>query len=379
MFKYYVTCLLLFFTFAIVCGMTLNEDVSKEATVVAVGDNLIHPVVFNDALQQDGSYNFAPMYRHVKDDIQEPDLAFVNQESPLGGDDRPFSGFKQFNTPSRVAQDIVDTGFDVINGANNHALDQGDSGVRNNIQTWNKFNHILFTGIFNSEKSSKAIPTITVNGIKVSVLSYTYGTNDMTSQYPYTVKQFDKKTIQRDVRKAKRQSDVVMVSAHWGRENQHKPDDSQKKYAQLFADEGVDVVLGTHPHVIQPIEWVKSTYNHHQTLVAYSLGNFLNGQYGGDENNQLLGRLNFKIVEAPKGPHLENVTWTSMVNHYEQAVPTDKRTRHHFNIYNLDDYNNKLAQQHGLNSDAKSQWNIKHLQDITKDVIDDQYLNEKSL
>ena len=217
--------------------MALAEDVTDEASVVAVGDNLIHPVVYNDALQKDGSFNFKPMYSHIKNDIQSPDLAFINQESPLGGDDRPFSGFKNFNTPSQIAQDVVETGFDMVNGANNHSLDQGDEGVLNHLKTWNKFDkQVLFTGIFNSEKDAQTIPVMTVNGIKVSLLSYTYGTNEMTSQYPYTIKKFDEKTIQQ-IYKSKKQSDVVMVSAHWGLKITIQPNHTQKKYAQLFADE----------------------------------------------------------------------------------------------------------------------------------------------
>ena len=380
MYRYYITSVVIFLVFSLICGMALAEDHSEKLSVVAVGDNLIHPVVYHDAQHSDGTFNFKPMYSNIKKDIASPDLAFVNQESPLGGDDIPFSGFKRFNTPSQVAGDIVATGFDVINGANNHSLDQGDQGITNHIQTWEKFNHnVLFTGIYNSKKEANRVHTISKNGVKISVLSYTYGTNDMVSNYPYTVKTFDEATIKHDIRKAKKQSDVVMVSAHWGNENHHTPNKTQKKYAQLFANEDVDVVIGTHPHVIQPVKWVKAKNHHHKTLVAYSLGNFLNGQYSGDENNQLLGRIHFDIVKEPKGVHLENVKWTSMVNHYEQARPTNKQTRQHFKIYNLDDYTSQLAQKHGLQYDSDSEWNVKHLQDITKDVIDNKFLNEKSL
>lgn len=182
MYRYYTTSVVIFLVFSLICGMALAEDNSKKISVVAVGDNLIHPVVYNDAQQSDGTFNFRPMYSKVKKDITTPDLSFVNQESPLGGDYIPFSGFKQFNTPSQVANDIVATGFDVINGANSRALDQDDRGVNQNIHTWQKFNNnILFTGIFNSKKEADRVHTITINGIKVSVLSYTYGTNDMTS------------------------------------------------------------------------------------------------------------------------------------------------------------------------------------------------------
>ena len=151
MVKYYVSCIVLFLLLQFsVAWHWLKMLLMKHQWLR--GDNLIHPVVYNDALQQDGSFNFKPMYSHIKNDIQSPDLAFINQESPLGGDNRPFSGFKNFNTPSQIAQDVVETGFDMVNGANNHSLDQGDEGVLNHLKAWNKFDkHVLFTGIFNSK------------------------------------------------------------------------------------------------------------------------------------------------------------------------------------------------------------------------------------
>ncbi|MDU4449567.1 MAG: CapA family protein, partial [Staphylococcus lugdunensis] len=207
---------------------------------------------------------------------------------------------------------------------------------------------------------------------------YTYGTNGQISQYPYTVKTFDEATIKKDVRKAKEHSDAVIVSAHWGNENHTMPNEKQQKYAQLFADEGVDVVLGMHPHVIQPVKWVKGK-NQHQTLVAYSLGNFLNGQYTSTEWNQLLGRLNFNLEKTSKGVTVNNVKWRSMVNHYEQSKPMDKRTRKHFVLYNLHDYTPALAEKHALRQNIQSQWDIPHLQQMTKSIIDDEFLDAQSI
>ena len=156
MIKYYVSCLVLFFTFAILCGMALAEDVTDEASVVAVGDNLIHPLSIMMHCNKMGHsilslciYILRTTYNHLT-------LHFINQESPIGGDNRPFSGFKNFNTPSQIAQDVVETGFDMVNGANNHSLDQGDEGVLNHLKTWNKLDkQVLFTGIFNSEKDAQ--------------------------------------------------------------------------------------------------------------------------------------------------------------------------------------------------------------------------------
>ena len=377
--KYRIVCLIALVLMLIMSYLTLTTKVNASASVVAVGDNLIHPVVYNDAKVGSNKYDFKPMYKHVKSNIQQADFAYVNQESPIGGDDKPYSGFKQFNTPSDVTKAIVDSGFNIINGANNHSLDQGDSGVTNHINAWKPYRHdVLFSGVFKSQKESEAVHTITRNGITVSLLCYTYGTNGQISQYPYTVKTFDEATIKKDVRKAKEHSDAVIVSAHWGNENHTMPNEKQQKYAQLFADEGVDVVLGMHPHVIQPVKWVKGK-NQHQTLVAYSLGNFLNGQYTSTEWNQLLGRLNFNLEKTSKGVTVNNVKWRSMVNHYEQSKPMDKRTRKHFVLYNLHDYTPALAEKHALRQNIQSQWDIPHLQQMTKSIIDDEFLDAQSI
>lgn len=377
--KYRIVCVIALVLMLIMSYLTLTTKVNASASVVAVGDNLIHPVVYNDAKVGSNKYDFKPMYKHVKSNIQQADFAYVNQESPIGGDDKPYSGFKQFNTPSDVTKAIVDSGFNIINGANNHSLDQGDSGVTNHINAWKPYRHdVLFSGVFKSQKESEAVHSITRNGITVSLLCYTYGTNGQISQYPYTVKTFDEATIKKDVRKAKEHSDAVIVSAHWGNENHTMPNEKQQKYAQLFADEGVDVVLGMHPHVIQPVKWVKGK-NQHRTLVAYSLGNFLNGQYTSTEWNQLLGRLNFNLEKTSKGVTVNNVKWRSMVNHYEQSKPMDKRTRKHFVLYNLHDYTPALAEKHALRQNIQSQWDIPHLQQMTKSIIDDEFLDAQSI
>lgn len=165
---------------------------------------------------------------------------------------------------------------------------------------------------------------------------------------------------------------------HWGNEGQHKQNKTQEKYAKVFADAGVDVVLGMHPHVIEPVKWVEGK-DGNKTLVAYSLGNFLNGQATGNESNDLLGRLNFKLVKNPKGVKVENVKWRSMVNHYELANLYDKNSKRDFKVYPLHDYTNQLAEKHGLHYVNGANMTKERLQEITKDVIDKEFLDDKSL
>ncbi len=377
--KYRILLILLISLFLTLCIFCLSDqrNLTQKASFYAVGDNLIHPVVYRDALQSNGDFNFEPMYESLQKEIQAADIAYINQESPIGGDEKGLSGFKQFNTPSDIAEDVMNTGFNVVNGANNHALDQGTDGLLNEIELWEHFKHVFYTGTFKSQKDRDTIPTFNKNGIKIAMLSYTYGTNDIKPENKYQINYFTEEQIKKDVAKAKEQSDMVMVSAHWGNEGKHEPNAQQKKYAKVFADAGVDVVIGTHPHVIQPIQWVKGD-NNHQTLVAYSLGNFLNGQSTGNESNALGGNLQFNIEKQPKGITIKDVKWKSLVTHYDIANPFDSNTRQNFKMYPLDDYSNNKAKKHALNSKPKNEMTKDKLEAITKKVIGDRYLDDSS-
>ncbi|WP_214307376.1 CapA family protein [Staphylococcus pseudoxylosus] len=377
--RYRILLTFLFSLFLTLCIFCLSDqkNLTHEASFYAVGDNLIHPVVYRDALQSNGSFNFEPMYESLKKEIQAADIAYINQESPIGGDEKGLSGFKQFNTPNDIAKDVVNTGFNVVNGANNHALDQGTDGLLNEINVWEHFKNVFYTGTFKSQRDRDTIPTFNKKGIKIAMLSYTYGTNDIKPENKYQINYFNEEQIKKDVAKVKEQSDMVMVSAHWGNEGKHEPNAKQKKYAKVFADAGVDVVIGTHPHVIQPIQWVKGD-NNHQTLVAYSLGNFLNGQSTGNESNALGGNLQFNIEKQPKGITIKDVKWKSLVTHYDIANPLDSNTRQNFKMYPLTDYSNNKAKQHALNATAENEMTKDKLESITKKVIDNQYLDDSS-
>lgn len=379
MWKYGIILCFLFSCFLILCVGCLNEKdkLTQTLSFYAVGDNLIHPVVYQDALQDNGQFNFESMYDNLKDEVQSTDVSYINQESPLGGDERGLSVFKQFNTPEAIAQNIVHTGFNVVNGANNHALDQGTAGLENEIRVWKQFKSVFYFGTFDSPKQHDTIPVIEKNGIKMAMLSYTYGTNDIPREKPYQINYFDKAQIKKDIASAKEKSDAVIVSAHWGNEGKTKPNETQQQYSKVFADAGADVVLGTHPHVIQPVKWVKGKDNH-KTLVAYSLGNFLNGQATGTEKNILGGNIRFNLEKNPKGVQIKNVKWKSLVTHYENGEPYLKATPQNFKMYKLDHYKDEQAQYHALNDKKGMEVSRQRLVGITKDVIDKQYLDEKS-
>lgn len=336
------------------------------------GDNLIHPTVYNDALQADGSYDFAPMYRNIEADVKAADIAYINQESLIGGDELGISGYPVFNTPSDMIPSLVDVGFNLVTSSNNHTLDKGTTGVMNTVKLWREYeDEITFTGAFESQEHRDTIPVIERNGLKFSILTYTYSTNGVTPEYPYLVNYFDPELIRSDVARAQELSDFVMVAAHWGDEDTHEPNAFQLEYAQLFADLGVDVVLGTHSHTIQPMEWVEGA-DGHQTLVMYSTGNFLSGQIW--DQNVLGSTYGFEFVKKGDEKYIDNVYVEPIVTHYNFAVPGDINTRVNFEIIKLKDYTPQLEAEHGLYTNPAETVTKAYFDELVNQVYDQEFL-----
>src|SRR5699024_9682891 len=187
-------------------------------------------------------------------------------------------------------------------------------------------------------------PTIEMKGVTFSFLAYTYGTNGIEPDVPYRLNYFDEDLVRQDVERAKEQSDMVIVSAHWGEEYALEPNDYQKHYAQLLADLGVDVVIGTHSHTIQPMEWLTGK-DGNQTLVMYSLGNFIASTP--NDESLLGGMVTFDIVKPELT--IENVHFEPLVIQYEATDPDEILTRHNFSVNKLKNYSEEQAKQHGLN------------------------------
>jgi len=243
----------------------------KTASLLVAGDNLIHSTVYRTALQYGNGerYNFVPMYKYVREYIENADIAYINQETPLGGVELELSNYPMFNSPREVADALVEVGFDVVSHANNHILDRGERGIQNTIDTWRAHPGITLIGVYENQEDRDAIRVTETNGIKFAWLAYTYSTNGISLPQgsPYIVPDLDAEVMADEIWRAKRMSDFVIVIIHWGNENSFTPSAQQREYAQLVSDAGADVILGSHPHVIQPIEYVGDT------LVIYSLGN----------------------------------------------------------------------------------------------------------
>ena len=343
-----------------------NEE-EKVISFIGVGDNLIHDSIFRDAELPDGTYDFKFIYENVAEDIEEADIAFLNQETISAGGDYPYSGYPAFNTPPEIAQDMKDLGFDLVNGATNHALDYDYPGALNSLAVWNEVEDVIYTGIYESQADRDEIRTIEREGVTFAFLTYTYGTNGIEPDTSYRVAYFDEEQIRQDVANAKNVSDAVIVSAHWGDENTQEVNEMQRTYAQLFADLEVDVVIGTHPHILQPIEWVTGV-NQNKTLVVYSLGNFI--AHSLTDYNTLGGMVTFDFVIADdETMSIENVQFEPTVSHYVADPGNVENSRRDFKIYKLENYSEELALEHGLNGYEDLEITPNNYLSLVKNVI----------
>ncbi|WP_347549168.1 CapA family protein [Pseudalkalibacillus hwajinpoensis] len=250
---------------------------SSSLTLAAVGDILIHDRVYENAVEG-SDYNFSPMLKGVQKYLESTDITFANQETVIGGTAIGLSSYPSFNSPTEVGDALKASGVDIVSMANNHTLDRGEKAIQNAIKHWNNLG-ILYTGSYASKEDRNKIRTIEHEGISVAFLAYTYGTNGISppSGKPYLVNYIDKDLISKEIQEAKAIADTVVVSIHFGNEYERYPNHNQLSLASHIAEAGADLILGHHPHVLQPLEWIQTTDNR-RVLVAYSLGNFLSGQ-----------------------------------------------------------------------------------------------------
>lgn len=257
-----------------------EENQLKTLSLMAVGDIMFHDDQLDSAEKGDGSYNFYPMFADVKPYLSAADVTLANFETTLAGSDRPFQGFPRFNSPDEVADAIKDAGVDILTTANNHSLDTDDDGLKRTVKVLQE-RGLATVGTYAEEPESRVL-IYEENGISLAVLSYTSSTNGLGDQYKEDelnamINLMTKENIKRDVEEAKELGvDFIITFMHWGEEYSLEPSKEQKEYAQYMADLGVDLILGSHPHVVQPTEIIKTEDK--ESFVVYSMGNFISNQ-----------------------------------------------------------------------------------------------------
>lgn len=344
----------------------MSETTGKtKVSLVAVGDNLIHNTLIAAGEQEDGTLNYDSFYKNIKKYIEPADIAIINQETVLGGDAFEYSGYPSFNSPWEIGDAAIAAGFDVFTCATNHALDMGSAGVEKELAYFNSHKEVVHLGVNASEEARSKITYYEKNNITFAMLNYTYGTNgvDLPGDKPWLVNTMDKSEIKADITEARKHADVVIVFPHWGTENSHDVSDYQKEYTQLFSDLGVDIVIGTHPHVLQPVEWVKNARTGKRMLVYYSLGNFISHQIN---LNQLCGGMAEIVVEKDNDKiEITSAKLAPVVCHY-----TKSGEGYAFSVYKLSDYTDALA-----DTQAQKGASVKYFTNLSKKIIDDSFLD----
>lgn len=333
----------------VIKGNTVEiKEVITDATLIAVGDNLIHSSLYKDANRHAGGngygtdkFDFSPMYKYIKEIVSNYDIGYINQETILGGTSLGLSDYPTFNSPYEVGDAIIDAGFNLVSLATNHTMDRGKNAVLNSCDYWKSKDDVLTAGSYCSEEERDEIKISSVNDITYTMLNYTYGTNGMPVSDDYLVNvwptdtdninnpdsdtkyQAYKEQVKEDIDRVRDKVDVLIVAMHWGVEYTHTPTAYEVDMANYLASLDVDIIIGTHPHVIQPVTWIDDT------LVIYSLGNFISAQYqnqGTCSNYKCTVGLmtSLKITKTVKGDDvsikIDNVENELIYNYYNQST-----------------------------------------------------------
>lgn len=334
----------------------------------ATGDDLIHDGIFLQAKErgQEGSYDFSEAYEPMRDFYTQFDLNWINQETLVNDAFEP-SGYPLFSTPVDITDALYDIGFRAFSLSNNHSYDKGAEGIVSSLEHWATMpDDVAYMGFYNLDTYNDYVYQ-TVNGITFGYLSYTEATNGLPtpSDSEYGVVYLDEREIiAKQIADMRPNCDVLVVSCHWGVEGSHEMTDFQTETAQWLADQGVDLIIGTHPHVTQTAQWLTGT-DGHQTFVAYSLGNFINAQSQPDNMIGAILDITFRKTTQPDGTvtvEMQNPQLHGVVTQYEAGY---KNIR----VYPYRDYTDELGAAHGNFTLSRAQ-----IEETLRNSIDEAFL-----
>lgn len=348
-----------------------------DITLMAVGDNLMHMGIVHTGKQADGTLDYSVLFEGISDFLDVADIRIINQETILGGNELGFSGYPRFNSPTEVGDAIAER-FNVVLQASNHSADQGIEGLKNCVSFWEGHPEVLMTGIYAESATSHEIPILTIEDVTFAVLNYTYGPNmatipksiqghlDMLCNWDENTGRIDFTTIHpqvlEDIKRATELADVVIVCPHWGTEYTTTPSKYQKEFARQMTEAGADLIIGTHPHVVQPVEWVESE-NGNKALCYYSLGNYVSTQKGGLNMLEAMAWVTFRVKEDGVVISEENTGVFPMVCHYKSG-PVRLES-----VYLLEEYTSEQAGRHGIRNYGGVNLTLEDLQKWSDEVL----------
>ena len=329
----------------------ISENITVEVTeeddyliIIAAGDNLYHNVMVRSG--EEGDYEAA--YSEILSLVQSADIAFINQETVLGGRDFGFTGFPLFNSPQALGRAISNVGFNVVSHANNHAMDRGERALIATMDFWDTIPEVRVLGIHRSEEARNNPIIMEINNISVGFLAYSFGTNGipLPTARPYMVSLINMEIMESEISALRPLCDFLIVSMHWGNEYQHHYSSRQRELAAFLAEQEVDLVLGHHPHVLQPVEYIQRPDGRFM-LCFYSLGNFISAQATPPTMLGAMAYIRIKRLPSPNEGERNTFIFVD-----EGAIPVVTHFEDNwinFKIYPLYAYSDEIAQRHRKN------------------------------
>lgn len=331
--------------------------------LLAVGDNISHQTIRESGMGANGEWNYDHVYQYVKDDIQAADLAVVTQETVFVKDRSNVSGYPSFGTPTEFGDALVEAGFDVIAHATNHILDKGTKSIEYTLDWWKEnYPDVSVLGIHESKEAADEITVIQCKSLKIAMLDYTYSFNGMSlpKDKEYLADLFDEQKVRDDIKKAKELADVVVVVEHVGEEYMEDLDAETSQWTDIFLEEGVDVVLGSHPHVVRTMETLTGE-DGHKMLVYHSLGNFISTQ---NSLPSIMGAMAKITIQKDiktgeiKIPEHEFVPLLMYYSNEEKEAA----------IYKLEDYPKDLIKKHSAYIKNPNTFSVEYYQDLFEKI-----------
>ena len=354
---------------------------TQKIRLMMLGDNLMHMGIVRSGMLSDGTRNYDILFEPIKEYLALADIKMINQETIFGGNHLGFSGYPHFNSPTEVGDAIAKAGFNVVLQASNHSADQGIEGLKHCVEFWKKYPDVVMTGIFeNTDEPNQDIALLEIEGVTFAFLNYTYGSN--LPALPTDIQghlgmlcDWDKNTgkisftklhpdVLTDIAQAKQLADVVVVCPHWGTEYTFVPSSYQQKFAKQMTEAGADLIIGTHPHVIQPVEWIESE-NGNRALCYYSLGNYVSTQQDPMTMLEAMAWVTFEVTEESVEILVDETGAIPMVCHYTSG-PVRLES-----VYFLDQYTQEQVSAHGIHAFLNKQEDTEDTEDTTEDVTED--------
>ena len=346
-----------------------NKSSSEDISICMVGDLLIHLPILDYAKTE--GYNFDFIFENMEKYIKEYDIKIINEEVLIAGTNFSIKGYPKFNSPLELADSVAKAGFNVILKSTNHVNDLGEEARLFDLNNWKKFPNIKVTGSYQNEEESQKITYFEIKGIKIALLNYCYGSNRLLRN-SYTINKINYDKIKNDINKSKSEgADIIIVMPHWGKEYSLKTNTYQNKWSKIFFELGVDIVIGTHPHVIQPVEIIEDKDKNRKMYIFYSLGNFINSTSSRKKNvfwRFLGGMAHIIIGKVNNKPVIKNIKFIPLITH---IIPENKKVT----TFKVKDYSENMAKNNYVGIEYDKTFTYNNMIDVFKNTIDKDFLD----